>query len=269
MLLTSASNPHLKAARIVRDGEDRERIFIEGERLVRDGLSSAGLEIERAFHAPESELSPGACALVNSLRTRCRDVFPTEPRLLSSLGDTVHTQGLIVIARRPPSDATRFWQCLPANPLLVALDRLQDPGNVGTLLRTCEAAGAHGVITLTGTADPWSPKALRASMGSAFRLPLLTRQSAQQVLAAAQEHGLQPLATHVAPGSLPYREYDWSAPTLLFLGNEARGLSDELLAACRQAVHIPIHPSVESLNVATAAAVLLFQAAHERGLPAP
>ena len=266
MLLTSTSNRHLKAARHVRDGGDRERIFVEGERLVRDCLT-AGLAIERVFHAPEGELSANAVSLVKTLQTRTSEIFPTEPRLLASLADTVNTQGLIVIARRPDTDALLFWERLSAHPLLVALDRLQDPGNVGTLLRTCEAAGAHGVITLNGTADPWSPKALRASMGSAFRLPLLTRQTPNEVLAAAHTHGLQPVATAVSAGSLPYRQYDWTAPTLLLLGNEGHGLSPELLAACPQSIHIPIHPSVESLNVASAAAVMLFQAAHIRGLP--
>jgi TrmH family RNA methyltransferase len=266
MLVTSASNPHLKAARQVRDGGDRDRIFVEGERLVRDCLSS-GLEIERVFHAPVDELTPNVSRLIDTLKSRTVHVHPTDSRLLSSLSDTVSHQGLLVIARRPEVQAEAFWENLPQGGLVVALDRLQDPGNVGTLLRTCEAAGAHGVITLPGTADPWSPKALRASMGSAFRLPLLLRDPPERVLSAARARGFEPVATAVSGQSLPYRKYDWRAPTLLILGNEGSGVASELLAACPQTVHIPIHPSVESLNVATAAAVLLFEAAHCRGLP--
>jgi TrmH family RNA methyltransferase len=265
MLISSSKNEQVKAARLVREGKDRSLLFVEGERLVADGLTS-GLEVTTVFHLQEP--SPGTAALLEALRQRGSLLLATTPEVLAALSDTVTPQGIIVLARHPEVNRADFWDQLPICPLLVALDRVQDPGNLGTLLRTAEAAGAQGVITLAGTADPFSPKALRASMGSAFRLPLLTGLSPAELLAAAAKHGLRAFAA-AGGASMGYRDLDWTGPTLLLLGNEGRGLDPALLAACDCPVRIPINPAVESLNVATAAAVLLFEAAHQRALKTP
>jgi len=265
MLITSNSNDHIKTARLVREGKNKSLLFVEGERLVTDCLASH-LAIPTAFHLPDP--SPTVAALLADLQKRGTHLLATTPQILASLSDTVTPQGIILLAETPESNAASFWANLPSNPLLIALDRIQDPGNLGTLIRTAEAAGAHGLITLTGTASPFTPKALRASMGSAFRLPLLTGLSPADLLTAATTHRLR---TFAASGSASpsYRDLDWSLPTLLLLGNEGSGLNPDLLAACDYPVRIPIHPSVESLNVAAAAAILLFEAAHQRTLKTP
>jgi TrmH family RNA methyltransferase len=263
MLITSTKNDQVKAARLVREGKDKSLLFVEGERLVADCLAS-GLKIPIAFHLPDPP--PNVAALLSELAAqRGAHLLPTTPEVLSALSDTVTTQGIIVLAERPVHDAATFWSGLPECPLLIALDRVQDPGNLGTLLRTAEAAGAHGLITLAGTADPFSPKVLRASMGSAFRLPLLTGLSTSDLLTAAATHRLRTFAA-AGDATKAYRDLNWTGPTLLLLGNEGRGLAADLLAACEQPVRIPISPAVESLNVATAAAVLLFEAAHQRAV---
>lgn len=262
MLITSNSNDHVKAARLVREGKDKSLLFVEGERLVADCIASR-LPIHTAFHLsdPSDQIAP----LISSLQNRGVRLLSTTPEILASLSDTVTPQGIIVLAERPKAIASSFWSSLPESPLLVALDRIQDPGNLGTLLRTAEAAGAHGLITLSGTADPFSPKTLRASMGSAFRLPILSNLSSTELLNFARLHHLQTFAaTGTAP--LSYRDLDWTVPTLLLLGNEGRGIAPDLLASCSQPVRIPIHAPVESLNVASAAAILLFEAAHQRSL---
>lgn len=260
MLITSNSNDHIKAARLVREGKDKSLLFVEGERLVTDCLAS-GLPIPTAFHLPDP--SPQITTLLTLLQNHGTHLLTTTPEILACLSDTVTPQGIIILAERPQSDPTTFWANLPASPLLVALDRIQDPGNLGTLLRTAEAAGAHGLITLSGTADPFSPKVLRASMGSAFRLPILAHITATDLLNSARLHHLQTFAaTGIASKS--FRDLDWTLPTLLLLGNEGRGIDPNLLAACHHSVTIPIHSPVESLNVAAAAAVLLFEAAHQR-----
>lgn len=238
-------------------------MFLEGERLVRDSLGS-GLAPLACFHPPEP---PAAiAALLPALQARGARLLPTAPAVMKALSDTVTPQGLILLAARPAVEASAFWQSLPAEPLLVALDRVQDPGNTGTILRTAEAAGAQAVITLAGSADVFSPKVLRASMGSALRLPVLPGLSRETLLKEAQTHGCRFVAASGGSGT-PHRELDWRGPLLLVLGNEGAGIDPALMAACAEKVRIPIQSSVESLNVATAAAVLLFEAAHQRAEP--
>ena len=260
MLLSSRSNDHVKHARRVREGKESDLIFLEGERLVRDALSSP-LRLRQGFHLPDP--SPALAALISSLNDRGTVLYPTTPEVLQSLSDTVHPQGLIVIAERPKLDTDAFFRTLPPAPLLVALDRVQDPGNLGTIARTAEAAGADGLLLLKGCADPFSPKALRASMGSLLRLPMLTGLSSADVLQSARQHQLRTVAT-LSEAPLSHRQFDWQGPLLLILGNEGSGIAPELLSACREKVRIPIRSSVESLNVAAAAAVLLFEASHQR-----
>jgi RNA methyltransferase, TrmH family len=260
MILTSPSNAQLKSARLVREGRDASLMFVEGERLITDLLRSA-LTITTCFHLPAP--SPGIARQLEILKARGTQLFATSPSALRSISDTVSPQGIIALAQRPQWDSESFFQNLPKQPLLVVLDRIQDPGNLGTILRTAEAAGAHGIITLAGSTDPFAPKSLRSSMGSAFRLPVLPGLAPSQLLTIARQQSLL-LAAAACSDAINYRHFDWTRPCLLVLGNEARGVDPTLLAACDQSVHIPICPEVESLNVATAAAVILFEAAHQR-----
>jgi TrmH family RNA methyltransferase len=148
-------------------------------------------------------------------------------------------------------------------PLILGLDRIQDPGNLGTLVRTAEAAGVSGLFAFAGSADAFSPKTLRSSMGSAFRLPILPDVSGLGTLDTCRSRGLK---TVVATGEteLSHYDYDWRQPTLLILGNEGRGVSAEIMSACDHRVRIPLHEPVESLNVAAAGAAILFEAVRQR-----
>jgi RNA methyltransferase, TrmH family len=260
MLITSSSNEQIKAARRVRDGKERGLLFLEGERLVRDALSSAITPLT-CFHSPE--LSSSAAALLPELVSKGARLLSATPQVMKALGDTIAPQGIIVLAEKPPADSHSFWRKLPPAPLLVALDRVQDPGNLGTILRTAEAAGVDGLVTLAGSADGFAPKVLRASMGSALRLPMLPGWSESDLLEAAHQRGLR-LVAACGGAAQSHRDLDWRGPLLLILGNEGAGISPSLLAACEERVSIPIQAPVESLNVASAAAVLLFEAAHQR-----
>jgi TrmH family RNA methyltransferase len=261
MLITNPANERLKQARRVRDGREPALIFVEGERLVEECLQ-AGLPLTACFHAPAA--SARAQALLEELARRGCPLFPVAEAALNTLSDTVNTQGLIVLAARPAWTLAQALAAPGAEPaLLVGLAAVQDPGNCGAILRTAEAAGAHGVIALTGTADLFAPKTLRSAMGAAFRLPLASGVSTQELLAVARE-GRFTLAAATATGETVYSDYDWRQPTLLLLGNEAQGVSEDLLQRCDVRLRIPLRPPVESLNVAAAAAVLLFEAARQR-----
>jgi TrmH family RNA methyltransferase len=259
MLITSTSNDRIKQARNVRDGNEPHLIFVEGQRLVEECVRS-GLAIRSCFHTQEpAERTQALLMLLAELGVPS---FATQDRVLASLSDTVTPQGIIVVAERPVHTLEAAMS--RPGPLLVGMDRVQDPGNFGTLVRTAEAAGATGIIALPGSADAFSPKSLRSAMGSAFRLPIVTALAAADVLAACRQHGIHSVAACGTGETLHYA-YDWRQPTLLWLGNEGRGVDATLLQTSTARLRIPLQAGVESLNVASAGAAMLFEAVRQRG----
>jgi TrmH family RNA methyltransferase len=263
MTITSSSNERLKFARRVRDGREPGLIFIEGERLVEECLRS-GLKLIACFHAPDPD--PRAQIILAEAAGRGCPLYPTSPAALETITDTVHPQGPIVLAERVAFDLDLALSARDGDaPLIVCLDAVQDPGNLGTIIRTAEAAGASGVVTLKGSVDAFSPKALRSSMGSAFRLPVAPGLAPEGLFAGIRGAGLRAVAT-AADGETPYGDYDWRRPTMVVFGNEARGVRKDLLERCDERLRIPLRDPVESLNVAAAAAAVLFEAARQRAV---
>lgn len=254
MEIRSRDNERIKQARRVRDGREPGLVFVEGLRLAEECLRS-GLEVATAFHRATDE--PRQQQLLRVLAERGVTCHEVAPAVLDSLSDTVQGQGIVLLARRPaPAVVERAG-------LLLGLDRVQDPGNLGTLLRTAEAAGVEGVVLLAGCADVYAPKVLRASMGAAFRLPVLRLAAAEELTALAGRLQMV-LVAAAGSGECDYDAHNWSAPTLLLLGNEANGVEPGLLARCDRRLRIPLARGVESLNVAAAGAVMLFEAARQR-----
>ncbi|MBK9317100.1 MAG: RNA methyltransferase [Acidobacteria bacterium] len=261
MLITSPANERLKHARRVRDGREGDLIFIEGERLIEECLQ-AGLILRDCFHIPD--ISPRSRAIIEELEERGCPIHPTADEVLATLSDTVNTQGLIVLAeRRHFSIESVMGPPGGSPPLAVCLDAVQDPGNMGTIMRTAEAAGVNGLLALKGSVDAFAPKTLRSAMGSAFRLPVFTDQDAEAIVELAQSAGLMIVAT-AADGDIVHSDFDWTQPVLIVFGNEARGVQPQLLERSDAVLRIPLCAPVESLNVAAAAAVVLFEAVRQR-----
>jgi RNA methyltransferase, TrmH family len=261
MVIAGHSNERLKHARRVRDGREPELIFVEGERLIEECLQSR-LKLTACFHEPEP--SPRAQRIIAEMASRGCPLYPALRSALETVSDTVNTQGLIAIAERPESDFDRASRTRDdVAPLVVCLDSAQDPGNFGTIVRTAEAAGASGVVATKGSVDAFSPKTLRSSMGSAFRLPVVTGVESEELALASDAAKLKMVAT-TAGGETIYSDYDWRRPTMVVFGNEARGVGRELLERCDERLRIPLRAPVESLNIAAAAAVILFEAARQR-----
>ena len=258
MLITSPVNPQLKFARRVREGKEPTAMFVEGERLAEECLRS-NKTLLAAFHTPEPGWRTGA--VIHELQQRNCPVYETSAEAFEVVSDTVNSQGIIIIAERPQWDFEAIIK--QQSNLLLALDAVQDPGNVGAIMRTAEAAGVQGIIALKGTVDCFAPKTLRSAMGSAFRLPIVTDIESAQLIEKCRALQITIAAT-AAEASLVYSDYDWSQPTMVILGNEARGISAEIMAVCDVRMQIPLSPPVESLNVAAAAAVILFEAARQR-----
>lgn len=255
--ITSPKNPLVQRFSGAAAGEDPGVLLAEGPRLVREGLE-AGLEVVAAAVAP-SIRDP---ELAEQLRSRSGEFFECSESVLARMSALDTHQGVAVLFARPKFVEQDLLRGDLA-PLVVAVAGVRDPGNLGSLLRSAEAAGVSGILTLQGGADPWRDKAVRGSMGSVFRVPVEHGRSAEGVVQFARDHKLQ-LVVAAGEGAVDYTECDFRRPLLLVLGGEARGVPAEIREVAEQCVRVPLRAPVESLNVAVAAGVLLFEARRQR-----
>jgi RNA methyltransferase, TrmH family len=259
-IIRSRTNPLVRRLRNLKEKSDGELCLLEGPKLLQEALRS-GVEIVEVVAGPRWEGALSSPALLAELVGRGLRVRSVADEILDSLSETETSQGLLALARRPVFGESALATRDAA--LVVVAVGIQNPGNVGGLLRTAEAAGATGAYLTDGTADPLSWKALRGSMGSAFRLPHVRGGEAGATLKRLRAQGLMIVAT-VATDGAPYASVPFDKATALVFGSEGPGLSAELLRHADERVTIPLRPPVESLNVGVAAGILLFEAARQR-----
>ena len=263
-VVRSRTNPLFKHLRALKErgvGPEGELCLLEGPKLVEEALA-AGVTITEAAVGAKAVERPAGATVVAALRARGVPVRRLDDRLLGALSDAATSQGVLALARRPPPDEARLFE---GTPLILVAVGVQNPGNLGGLLRTAEAAGATGACLLEGGADPFSWKALRGSMGSAFRLPLAEGGGrAEPMLDRLEKRGVRVFATG-ARGETRYDEADLAAPVALLFGSEGSGLGEEIAGRAVARLRIPLAPPVESLNVGVAAGLVLFEAARQRG----
>jgi TrmH family RNA methyltransferase len=260
--ISSRDNSLLRHARAVRDGKVSGSIFVEGLRLCEEALRS-GLKIEAVIYSEQLAKKDRAAELIHELERAAGKAASVSEKLLESISYTKTPQGIVVLAARPPLDPKTFAARQSSNPLLVILHRINNPVNVGAILRTAEAAGVTGVMTTVGTADPLSAKALRGAMGAAFRLPIWTGVDYLKAIDWCREHGMRTVCAD-AHATNSYGELDWIRPTAIIMGAESAGLSAEEIALADETVSIPMKGRTESLNVAVAAGILLYEASRYR-----
>jgi TrmH family RNA methyltransferase len=258
MQITSRDNSLLRQVRAVRDGKVDELIYVEGLRLCEEALRSR-LTIEAVVVSEELLRKERVAAVIQELSQASKRFGSVSEKLLESVSYTKTPQGIIVLAQRPESSEIQVG----TNPLLVVLHQINNPVNVGAILRTSEAAGAAGVIATKNTSDPFSPKSLRGAMGSAFRLPIWSGLSYIEVIEWCRQRGIAIICAAVE-ATTAYTEIDWSRPSALILGPESTGLTAKELELADRRVSIPMKGMAESLNVAVAGGVLLFEAARQR-----
>jgi TrmH family RNA methyltransferase len=227
---------------------------------------AAGLRFRGALVAPELGRTARGTTLVAELERHAVPVEPAGTRTLLALAETETPQGIVAVVE------ARKWTAadltLPAGAVVLVIDGVQDPGNVGTLIRTAHALGAAGTVVLRGTADPMSPKALRAAMGATFRHPVVAfddtafitwaRQQDITLWATAADGVALPRALTARPGS------DRTGVIAVIVGNEGAGIRPQLNAVSAQRVAIPLAQGAESLNVAVAAGILLYEVTRGR-----
>ncbi len=225
------------------------RFVVEGPQAVREALPT----LVELYADPDGEARWGEL-----LAAAPCPVTPVSRDVLAAMAETVTPQGVLGVA--PLLDVT-LDQALAGAPRLVAvLESAADPGNTGTVIRTADAAGADAVVLTDGSTDPHGGKCVRATAGSLWHLPVVHGPTVGETIAGLRAAGLSVLATTGA-GEADLDELDLSGPTAWLLGNEAAGLSDQALAAADRTVRIPIHGRAESLNLATAAALVLYASA--------
>jgi len=267
MKITSRDNSLLRQARAVRDGKVDELIYVEGLRLAAEALRSK-LELEAVIFSEQLASKEKGGATIDEIAKASRRVASVSEKLLESISYTKTPQGIVVLAQRPESSEQRLAESLTKNPLLVVLHQINNPVNVGAILRTAEAAGATGIITTQNTSDPFSPKSLRGAMGSAFRLPIWRNASFEEAFEWCRAKEISLVGTD-AGANMKHADWDWTKATALVLGPESTGLSEAELKAADQIVSIPMHGAVESLNVSVAAGILLYEATRQRLIETP
>ena len=239
-----------------RRGRERRGLALaEGVRLVEEAVAS-GVPIRGAAVSSALEGTPRGTALKSALTAAGIRLIAVGPAELEALSDTEHPQGIVAVVE------PRAWSlediATPAGSVLLVLDAVQDPGNVGTMLRTALALGAAGIVALPGTAELANPKVLRGSMGAAFRLPAAAADPAA-LLAWVEARGIELLVAAADGVPVSRRSRSGRPPLALVVGNEGAGVGPILASAARTRVGIPLAPGVESLNVAVAAGILLYE----------
>lgn len=258
--IKSAQNQYLKLYRSLekrRSREEKRLLPLEGVRLVEEAVKrKAVLEyILLRAGAGSDEFAFLQQVAANT------PVLLVDEELFDKTAFTESPQGILAVVRRPQWELADVFSRGPA--LLLVADRVQDPGNLGTMVRSAAAAGAGGVILLPGTVDAANPKALRAAMGAFFALPVV-EAGFDELQQALTEHHCRLVATAMRPGSIRYDHFNWAGAVAVAIGNEGAGVSPDVARAADASVTIGMHAAVESLNAAVAMSVIFFEAARQR-----
>jgi TrmH family RNA methyltransferase len=274
-VIASRENRWLKEFRAALRGgvpTSEGAVGVEGVRLVIEALRS-GCRVQAVLFSESGERHREKLAPLVGKPEMAFPLLRTTDRLFAGIADTEHPQGIaaLVQPRRVELEGLLATPAGVCAPLLVVLAGVQDPGNVGTIVRTAAAFGATSAVTTatgqSGTASPFAPKAMRASAGAALHLPILSGMALGILLTQLKLKGIRMLASCVDQeheAAIAPWEADWCQPVALLVGNEGAGLPQEVMMAADARIHIPMATRVESLNAAAAAAVVLYEAFRQR-----
>ncbi|MEH2069050.1 MAG: RNA methyltransferase [Nostoc sp.] len=253
-MLTSLQNPLVKQIRKLHSTKERHKqqlFLLEGTHLLEEACA-VNYSLQTVCCTPDWQATHSF--LWEEACKRCERAEIVSREVLDAIATTVQPDGIVATAKR--SDAQTQ---VPFTGIVLALETVQDPGNLGTMIRTAAAAGASGLWLNGDSVDLDNPKVLRASAGQWFRLPAAVTEDLKATVQQSQQAGMQVIAT-LPSATSTYWQVDWRKPSLILLGNEGAGLSADLAAMADKQVRIPLSPGVESLNVAIAAALMLYEA---------
>ncbi|MDJ0631695.1 MAG: RNA methyltransferase [Xenococcaceae cyanobacterium MO_188.B29] len=258
-ILTSNKNPLIKKIRKLHRSKERQKqdlLLLEGTNLIKAACET-DYSLETVCYTPQwQENHP---QLWQEIENKAERLELVNLEVLQSIATTVNPDGIVATAPRK----TRQTPQVNTTKLGLAIEKLQDPGNLGTIIRTAVASGVDGLWLSEDSVGFDNPKVLRASVGEWFKLPMAIDCNLKQVVTAHQQQGLQIIATS-PQATKTYWSIDYSRPTLILLGNEGAGLSTELTALAQEQIKIPLMSGVESLNVAICAALILYEARRQQ-----
>lgn len=258
--VTSLANPLVKDIRALhlKKHRDAAGLFLaEGHKLVRDGLDE-GWALTTLVCGDGSLREPSIGALAARAKAAGALVLEVSHAVLEKVSRRENPQVVLGVFRQQTAPLARLGEA----GLWVALDRVRDPGNLGTIIRTADAAGIAGVALVGPSCDPFAVETVRATMGSIFHVPLV-RAAPAEFLARIKAAGGRLVGTHLA-GTVDFRAADYTPPAIVLMGNEQQGLTDDLATACDQLVRIPMAGRADSLNLAVATGLVIYEALRER-----
>ena len=259
-LITSSKNPQIKNIiqlnKKAKERREQGLYVVEGIRMYAEAPADQVEQVYVAEHflASHPEISqkyPGCEVVADSV--------------FESVSDTRTPQGILCLVKQVPRDIHKVLELHKEAPFFVILEDIQDPGNLGTIIRTAEGAGVDGIILSANCVDIYNPKTIRSTMGSVFRMPLVYAEDMNSTLGVLKENHIRTFAAHLS-GKQNYDMEDYTSGTALLIGNEGNGLSDNLTAMADELVKIPMCGQVESLNAAMAAGILMYETARQRRL---
>jgi TrmH family RNA methyltransferase len=260
VVISSRQNPIVARYRAAAHGEAGEIVLLDGAHLVDDALA-AGVHMREAAITTTADDDDQLRSLIAALEEADVEVVTVTTAVMDALSPVRSSSAIVALADRPTALDGAMYTGTAA--LVVIAINVQDPGNLGAIVRVAEAGGATGVVAAGACADPFGWKALRGSMGSALRLPIAVTPDADAAIAAARRGGCRVVATTPRDGQ-PLFELRLVGPSALLIGGEGRGLPHTIVEAADERVTIPMAASVESLNAAVTAALLVYEARRQR-----
>jgi TrmH family RNA methyltransferase len=260
-LITSLQNPRVKLAIKLRDRRQRQRyrrILIDGVRELSRAIA-AGVELLEVFRCPSLGIGNETQQVLDGLPNTA-EVFQVTSAVFEKLAFGSRAEGVLGVARMPEASLEKI--VLPENPLVVVLEGVEKPGNIGAVARTADASGSSALVVADSRTDLFNPNAIRASLGTIFRLPMASATTAE-TLAWLRRQRLSIFAARV-DGSTLYTDVDFKTPSAVVLGSEAHGLSSAWSGDDVQAIRLPMLGVADSLNVSATAAVLCYEAWRSR-----
>lgn len=249
--ITSLKNPAVQEARALSSAKERARqhaFLLDGEHMVGEGLQMCPERVKTVF--VDEKRADGFAALLNRAQG---EIYTVPEHVLAAISQVKTPQGIAAVCELP---AQRTLADMGDK--LILLENVQDPGNVGTVLRTLDAAGFEGCILTPGCADPFGPKTLRATMGSTFRVPMCTVENAPEAAQWLAQNGYAVIGAAL-DGEPFYERGDLPNKLCVLIGNEGQGLTREVLSACTHRYRLPMRGGAESLNAAVAAAIFMYE----------
>lgn len=265
--ISSSNNPLIKEIKSLKLRKHREAkglFFVEGVRIVEEALIS-GAEIEEIIISEKVEKDEKIAKLLSAANYRGYDIFVVRESLFNDISDTQTPQGILAVVKMNTyslkdiiGENITGGSIKKSTKCFVVLDTIQDPGNMGTIIRTADAAGFRGVIASKDCVDPYNPKVLRSTMGSIFHIPIHLSLNLTETLKEIKTNGIRIYATHLK-GNKYYYEVDMTKDMAIIIGNEANGISMESESMADVLIRIPMPGRAESLNASVAAGLLMYE----------